>query len=74
MPLVDKIWMVDDVIVTSFKFLQSIVHISISIEHTTFVFCTNVQLYTYWLELKWLKVPGEGQMSQTINSWSYLSN
>ena len=40
-----KIRMDDDVIVTSFNFLQTIVHILISSEPTNFIFGTNVQLH-----------------------------
>ena len=40
----DKIRMDDDVIVTSFKFSVTIVHISNSVEPTNFILGTNVHL------------------------------
>ena len=41
----EKIRMGDDVIVTSLSFLQTIVHISNSIEPTNFILGINVQLH-----------------------------
>ena len=65
-----KIRFGDDVIMTSLSFLQTIVHISNSIEPTNFVHGINTQQYTIHLILKMivtLTVTGEGQRSQ---KWS----
>ena len=43
----------DDVIVMSFSFLQTIVHISNSIEPTNFILGTNVQLHKVHLVIRW---------------------
>ena len=48
----DKIGSDDDVIVTSFKFLQTIFHISNSIEPTNFILGTNVQLHKVHLLIR----------------------
>ena len=65
---INKIWMGDDVIMTSFiGFLQTIVHISNSIEPKNFVLGTNTQQYKVHLMIK-LKVTltdNEGQMRRS---------
>ena len=48
----DKVRLDDDVIVTSFKFLQTTVHISNSIEPTNFILGTNVQLHKVHLLIR----------------------